>query len=462
MTIVFVVLTISYLILGPSFAFLFSHASSGPVLRDERLNQKVIVEGLEFPTAMAFLGPNDILVTEKNTGKVLRIVNGKILENPLMDVNVANQAERGLLGLAVSKSLETDKTYVFLYYTESAGKVDGDDLCKKINHCEYGNPVGHRLYKYELIGNKLDNPRLLLDLPSNPGADHLGGSLAIGPDNNIYVITGDGDSCEYQSCEDSIENSVINAQTANVKQGQDPVGRGGIIRVTDDGEIVIDKNIKKGILGDDHPLDMYYAYGIRNSFGLDFDPLTGNLWDTENGPAFGDEINLVDPGFNSGWKEIQGIWPINDPHLLEPDPDDDEFIEHLENDLENIEDRLVDFGGKGNYSMPEFVWNDPVGVTAIKFLNSDRLGREYENDLFVGDINNGNVYHFDLTENRTQLFLKEPSKSMVSISPEESDDIIFGEGFDGVTDIEVGPDGYLYILSAGGSIHMITKDSRNY
>ena len=55
-------------------------------------------------------------------------------------------------------------------------------------------------------------------------------------------------------------------------------------------------------------ISKYYAYGIRNSFGLDFDPITGKLWDTENGPTFGDEINLVEPGFNSGWNKIQGIW----------------------------------------------------------------------------------------------------------------------------------------------------------
>jgi glucose/arabinose dehydrogenase len=57
---------------------------------------------------------------------------------------------------------------------------------------------------------------------------------------------------------------------------------------------------------DNRPLNMYYAYGIRNSFGLDFDPLTGNLWDTENGPEYGDEINLVELSFNSGWLKLVG------------------------------------------------------------------------------------------------------------------------------------------------------------
>jgi glucose/arabinose dehydrogenase len=54
------------------------------------------------------------------------------------------------------------------------------------------------------------------------------------------------------------------------------------------------------ILGNSDPLNMYFAYGIRNSYGIDFDPVTGKLWDTENGVNYGDEINLVEPGFNNG------------------------------------------------------------------------------------------------------------------------------------------------------------------
>jgi hypothetical protein len=136
-----------------------------------------------------------------------------------------------------------------------------------------------------------------------------------------------------------------------------PDGRSGIIRVSSDGSPVAN-----GILGESSPLNLYYAYGIRNSFGLDFDPINGNLWDTENGPHYGDEINLVDPGFNSGWATVEGFWTPNLDEMgnLFVDPD-----------------MLVNFDGKGNYSRPEFVWVPPVAPTALKFLNSDKLGSKY-------------------------------------------------------------------------------------
>lgn len=115
----------------------------------------------------------------------------------------------------------------------------------------------------------------------------------------------------------------------------------------------------KGILEDEYPLKLYYAYGIRNNFGIDFDPVSGDLWDTENGPNFGDEVNLVKPGFNSGWNKVQGFW----------NPDGDERGDHDLNP--NI---LMDFNGNGEYGAPEFVWNTTVGTTAIKFLDSDKYG----------------------------------------------------------------------------------------
>jgi aldose sugar dehydrogenase len=310
---------------------------------------------------------------------------------------------------------------VYLYYTES--QQDGKDHCSDSATCsKQYQPLGNRLYRYDLVNKKLVNPKLLLDLPATPGGAHNGGSVLIGTDDKIYLTIG--------------EVGNRKTQISNHEKGLPPDGRGGILRVTQDG-LPTD-----GILGDSLPLRIYYAYGIRNSFGIDFDPVTGKLWDTENGPGFGDEINLVEPGFNSGWSRVQGVW-LRENYYGRPIAPDNP-------------DNLVDFGGKGKYSTPEFVWNQTVGATAIKFLNSDKLGKEYKNDIFVGDIHNGNLYHFDLSKDRKELILDGPLKDRIANNKDELHKVILGQGFSGITDIEVGPDGYLYILSFGnGEIYRI-------
>ena len=333
-----------------------------------------------------------------------------------------------MIGIATAMSNnEAGTKYVFLYYTESYRK-DGNDICTA-DYCEPGNdPLGNRLYRYELKNNKLLHPKLLLDLPATPGPTHNGGAIQIGPDNNLYVPIGDVHG--YSS------ESITKAQ--NFKNGTDPDGRSGILVVTQDGNPV---NSSNPILGDTNPLNFYYAYGIRNSFGIDFDPVTGSLWDTENGPSFGDEINLVEPGFNSGWMQVQGNW------ILEFPPNAEDFIPGDEIfNLDTVDSS--DFGGKGKYSPPEFIWKIPVGITAIKFLDSNKLGEEYENEMFVGDFNNGRLYHFKLNEDRTGLSFQDGSlKDGVIDENEVADGAIIGDGFGSITDIEVGPDGFLYVLS---------------
>jgi len=363
------VLKYSYLpvLAGLIFVFIsaanFTHISSqGPTVikdnteskNDSNMKVEVASRGLlNFPTSMAFLGPNDILVAEKNTGIVKRVINGTVLSEPLLDLNVANKNERGLLGIAVAKDIKSNKihegleysntTYVFLYYTESKNK-DGDDVTGG------KEALGNRLYRYELSGNKLLNSKLLLDLPITSSAVHNGGKITIGPDGNIYLIVG------------NINND--DSKTENIKAGKEPYGTAGILRVDQDGKGV------SSILGDTGNLSKYYAYGIRNSFGLAFDPITGDLWDTENGPGFGDEINLIKPGFNSGWQKAQGAW---------------RNINETMGGLFNQETELTNFNGRGQYSAPRFSWNETVGVTDLTFLNSDKLGKKFENDLFVAD-----------------------------------------------------------------------------
>src|ERR687898_879199 len=301
-----------------------------PEINDPNLELELVFREDIESSSMAFLGSDDILLLDKNDGTVHRIINGTLLEKPLLDVNVANKRERGMLGIATTVSNNGGGTkYVFLYYTESFNE-DGNDICTA-DYCEPGNdPLGNRLYRYELKDNKLVYPKLLLDLPATPGPTHNGGAIQIGPDNNLYVPSGDVHG-------QSSEKSITKAQ--NFKNGTDPDGRSGILVVTQDGKPV---NRSKAVLGDKHPLNFYYAYGIRNSFGIDFDPLTGNLWDTENGPAYGDEINLVKPGFNSGWNKVQGVWEI-ESGLNGP---------IMNNTQEG--NTLVDFDGQGKYSDPEF------------------------------------------------------------------------------------------------------------
>src|SRR5919112_6538895 len=337
------------------------------IIDDPTLKVEEVVRGLALPTTMAFLGPNDILVLEKDKGTVQRIVNGKILPEPLLDVNVATSVERCMCGIAaVSKSSSSNvgsTTYVFLYFTE-AKITDSEDVTQG------KDPLGNRLYRYELDNNKLINPVLLLDVPATPGPRHNGGAIMIGPDNYLYIPIGDVDG-SGNGKENKAQNYV---------NGIEPDGRGGILRITQDGGVVGGV----GIIGNEDPLNKYYAYGIKNSFGIGFDPVTGKLWDTENGPGFGDEINLVEPGFNSGWNRVQGIWEGGDYFAGPAAPEEP--------------DDLVDFDGRGEYSTPEFIWNQSVGVTSIKFLDSEKLGKEYQNDIFVGDFNRGNLYHFDLSE----------------------------------------------------------------
>lgn len=185
--------------------------------------------------------------------------------------------------------------------------------------------------------------------------------------------------------------------------------------------------------------NLYFAYGIKNSFGFDFDPVTGKMWEAENGPTFGDEINLVDAGFNSGWAKVQGIWFVQSQEGATTEPGKGEKAP------ENPQG-LVGFGGKGKYSSPEFTWDKSVAPTALKFLPSSKLGAQYANDMFVGDANFGNIYHFDLNQNRTGLRLDGSLVDKVADKVEELGNIIFGKGFGVITDLQVGPDGYLYVL----------------
>jgi aldose sugar dehydrogenase len=397
-----------------SFLFLFflflsndNKAFAAPVLKDPSFKLDLVVNGLSRPTGMSFLAPNDFLVIEEDTGKVKRVINGQVTQT-ILDLPVSTTDSRGLLGID-SVVTGGGNTFVFLYFTESSTGSDG------------GNPIGNRLYRFELVNNHLVNPKLLLDLPSGPGSKDNGGPVLIGPDNNVYSVIG-------QVAGDNENGHQTQAQ--NFENGPDADGTSGIHRVTQDGDMV-----GSGILGSTRPLSTYYAYGIRNSFGMDIDPVTGILWDTENGPNFGDEINLVAPGFNSGWKDVMGLAPSGFNF-----------------------NGLATFNGKGIYSDPEFVWKNTVAPTALLFFNSDKFGPEYKNDMFVGDYAYGRIYHFELNPQRDALLLNGPLADKQADSDSELQGVIFGEGFGVPTAMKIGPDGMLYVVSLrDGAVYRISR-----
>lgn len=226
-------------------------SSKGPIIKDTNLKAEIVFKGLTYPTGMAFLDQDDILVIEKDTGIVRRIVNGVMLQEPLLDVNVATQGHRGMLGIAVSNisssvdheisnssthSSNTNITkYVFLYYT-AAATADGEDIT------EGKQPLGNVVYRYEFENNMLINPKLLLDLPAIPGAIGNGGKIRLGPhDKNLYITIGGV----------GINGHQTNAQ--NVENGRDPDGTSGILVITQDGNEAIKSG--SGILGNEDPLN---------------------------------------------------------------------------------------------------------------------------------------------------------------------------------------------------------------
>jgi glucose/arabinose dehydrogenase len=387
--------------------FIVKQPENTPIVFDSNLMIQEVFDTHLTTIAMKFLSQNDILIIDQSKGLVYRIING-ILTGPLLDVNVTGG---GLLGLDSIQA--SNKTYVFLYYKESG--IDGgeDDPNAK------AKPRCNCLYRYELADNKLINPKILFNLTSDFTNMHNGGVIRIGPDNNVYLVTGEMDN----------KFKIIPNKARNIINGSDPDGSSGILRFTVDGNSV------KGILGESYPLNHYFAYGIRNSFGMDFDPVTGNLWDTENGDFYGDEINLVEPGFNSGYNLTNGIWVLKKT--------DGKYSR-----TENLNpEGLLNFNGSGKYRNPELTTNTTIGPVALTFLNSTKLGNYYYDTMFVSDYDNQNIYNFKLNGNRSGLELIGLLSDKVVNQTTELNSNLFASGMGTIVDMKTGPDGSLYLLN---------------
>ena len=168
-----------------------------PTVVDPALTVRTAVSGLVQPTALAFIGPNDMLVNEKASGRVLRVVNG-VVQGPVLDLAVNSGSERGLLGMALHPNFSANG-YVYLYWTESSTGGDSTNLGDLASIWGSTEPVrSNRIDRFRWNGSTLTLDRPLIRLHSyqaDPGqplrGNHNGGVIRFGPDGKLYAIMGD-------------------------------------------------------------------------------------------------------------------------------------------------------------------------------------------------------------------------------------------------------------------------------
>ena len=370
---------------------------TSPQIKDSSIKIETIATGINELTAFAFVG-NDILYLEKINGDIRLIRDGQVSEKILHHFDVYKTTESGLLGITTKDNL------VYIYVSEpldEEGKI----------------PKANNIYEFLWTGDELVNKKLINTLPSR-NCCHQGGYMVTSPNGEIFATIGD------------LENIRESGIPSKLQNNED----GGV----DDTSIIlrvgIDENTISPMTSDD-PFSHYYAIGIRNSFGLAFDPITGNLWDTENGQVCCDEINLVTENFNSGWALVQGMANENSISVIPK--------------IENFE-----------YSNPEFTWDQVNAPTALA-IPGNNWGEKYQNSLFVSDYIFGKIYKFELNDSRDGFVFQDPSlQDLIFHEGDNSDEIIFATEFGRISDMKFGPDGSLYVAShlSNGALFKISME----
>lgn len=319
---------------------------------------ELVASNLNQLVAMTFDSTGRLFFTEK-TGNVRLLANGVLQQVPVISFDVDDCAERGLLGITLDPAFDTNR-YVYVFYTANSGSTCGG--------------TENRVVRFTEVNGIGQNPVTIFTSPALGGGIHNGGNIRFGPDGKLYVSLGD-DADPAKSQDLSSQNGKIH-------------------RINSDGTIPTD-NPFYGQLG---KVWSIYAYGLRNSFDFDFDPVTGVLFASENGPSCDDEVNRILPGYNYGWRPG---YPCGDS-----DP-------------------------TYNTIPPLFSWTPPISPTGITFYRGG-----LSKGLFMCAYNGGQFHRLVLNGNRTQI-----TQDRIVPLP------------NGVTcneEVETGPDGALYFVAGGG------------
>ena len=336
--------------------------------------QVVTVAALEQPVGFTFAPNGRIIYLERATGG-LRLLDPRTGRDRLWHriTGVSSDGERGALGVALHPGWpRMPYVYVYVSRTPASGGLRNQLLRIRIGD---GRAVGREV---------------LLNSPIGSRASHNGGRIAFGPDGKLYVVIGDGGE---------------DPATAQTLAGEP---RGKILRLNPDGTSPASNPFGS----------LVWSYGHRNSFGFAFDPATGRLWQSENGPECNDELNRIVEGGNFAWGPAQACGSPAQPEDTNRD-------------------------GPDPKRLPRFTFADTVAVTGVAFCDGCSIGGSYDGALFAGCANGnckatvGPVMYSELDAGRWSLA---SPPAMLPIT-----------NYTGpVYSMEVAPDGRIYFSDGRG------------
>jgi aldose sugar dehydrogenase len=458
------------------------------------LRLQTVVSGFSLPTGIGFLGPQDFLITEKNTGMVKWVSHGAI-QGTVLDLAVNNSSERGLLGIAVHPRFNQNP-YIYLFWTCQAPPAPPPAIMPTQQECPDTPATGadtNDILAVPLRGNRVDRfvwngKTLVFDrniiklrtfqndgVPVPPGqndegqparGNHDGGVLAFGSDGKLYIISGDlGRRGQLQN--------LVNGPTPQPgSDDDDQFGgpepdenhlSGMVLRLNDDGSTPTDNPFYAAgtALAGQTGLNVQriFAYGIRNSFGLAFDPFTGNLWETEHSDDAFDEINRIAPGHNGGWIQFMGpadrIADFKQIELTLPPSGGDprgglqQFRwppTNIANSTAEGLSRLFMLPG-AHYADPQYSWKFATLPVGLNFF-TQRFGPNLRGNLLVNLASGpGFLLSFPLSTDRLSLATADKvDDNMAKQQLNESIPFVIGSGFGIVTDIEISPNNTLFLV----------------
>jgi glucose/arabinose dehydrogenase len=455
-------------------------SQTGPEMLHPQLAVRTAVTGLVTPTTLAFIGSDDLLVLEKNTGRVMRVTDGTI-QGPVLDLAVNFASERGLLGIALHPNFPANPG-VYLYWTESTTGADSGSL-------DATPLLGNRVDRFTWDGSTLTFDHNLIRLralqPPNPPhetrafGNHDGGVIAFGRDGKLHIFIGDvGRRGQTQNLPLGPFGDGSPDDQFGGPEPDDAHLTGVILRLNDDGTAPSDNPFfdvgaeMGGEVGAN--IQKIFSYGHRNSFGLAVDPASGNVWLQENGDDSFSELNRAERGMNGGWIQIAGpVERIQQFKEIETTFGARALQQNrwpptnIADSPEEALSRLFMLPGS-RYKDPEFSWKWEVAPAGLGFVRGSGLGPEFAGDLFMGAatplLEGGYLFHFNLTGNRRKIGVDDPrlqdrvADNLAKHEITESESLLIGRNFGVGTDIETGPNGNLFVVSlTHGAIYEIFR-----